>query len=185
MRGLIQGDEFDAMAHRAEGVRRFQHFARETISPLEYLEASLHPWVSFVIMPLFALANTGVVFELSDLMAPISLAVSLALVFGKPIGVVLFAVVIVKSGVCKLPQGTNWSMIVGGGCLAGIGFTMSLFIAALALEGPLLDTAKIGILCGSLVSAVLGMVILCAAGTESDDVESENDLVADDSQTTE
>ena len=98
------------------------------------------------------------------LAVPVSLSVGLALVIGKPAGIFVFAVVCVKSGLARLPEGTTWPMIVGGGCLAGIGFTMALFIADLALEGQLLETAKLGILCGSVVSAVAGVVILRAAG---------------------
>ena len=179
IRDVIQGGQFEALEHRAAGIRQFRNIARETISPLEYLETSLHPWVSFVIMPLFALANTGVVFQLSDLTAPISIAVALALVLGKPIGVMLFALAAVKSGVSRLPAGTTWPMILGGGCLAGIGFTMSLFIADLALEGKLLEIAKIGILSGSVVSALLGVALLRISGEETDDHDSAHNHPAD------
>ena len=171
-REIFHRGEFETLEHRADGIRRFQHMTRETISPLEFLETALHPWVSFVIMPLFALANTGVILQLSDLTAPVSAAVAIALVVGKPAGIVLCALVSVKAGLARLPDKTTWAMIFGGGCLAGIGFTMSLFIADLALDGRLLETAKIGILCGSVVSGILGMAILrFGSKTESEAIE--------------
>ena len=78
----------------------------------------------------------------------------------KPLGIVLFSWVAVRLGVARLPEGVGWGALAGGGCLAGIGFTMALFIARLALEGSSLDAAKMGILGGSIVSGILGMVIL-------------------------
>jgi NhaA family Na+:H+ antiporter len=134
--------------------------AQETISPLERLETALHPWVAFVIMPLFALANAGVPIEPAAFGQPVALAVAAGLVIGKPLGIVLFSWLAVRAGWASLPAGVGWPAMIGAGCLAGIGFTMSLFIAALALQGELLDAAKIGILAGSAVSAILGMVLL-------------------------
>jgi NhaA family Na+:H+ antiporter len=157
---VFEGGTFGELPHRAEKVRRFQRITRETISPLEYLEATLHPWTSFVIMPVFALANAGVPIHLSELGAPVALAVMLGLVLGKPLGIVVFSAIAVRVGMAKLPEGVNWSMMVAAGCLAGIGFTMALFIAGLALSDALLDTAKIGVLAGSALSAVIGMTLL-------------------------
>jgi NhaA family Na+:H+ antiporter len=85
------------------------------------------------------------------------------LFLGKPVGIVLFSWLAVKAGVAKLPAGVNWLMILGGGFLAGIGFTMSLFVAGLALKGDLLAAGKIGTLCGSLASATVGATILLLA----------------------
>ncbi|MHC4178524.1 MAG: Na+/H+ antiporter NhaA, partial [Planctomycetota bacterium] len=127
---------------------------------LEYLEHALHPWVGFVIMPVFALANAGVPFHLPDLGDDVAIAVMAGLVIGKPLGIVLLSWLAVKLDVAMLPKGVTWGMIVAGGCLAGIGFTMALFIASLALEGDLLNTAKIGVLAGSLLSAIAGMILL-------------------------
>jgi Na+:H+ antiporter, NhaA family len=132
----------------------------ESVSPLERLETALHPWVAFAIMPLFALANAGVPIEPSAFGHPVALAVAAGLVFGKPLGIVAFSWLAVRLGLASLPSGINWLAMVGAGCLAGIGFTMSLFVAALALEGALLDAGKIGILVGSAVSAVAGLVLL-------------------------
>jgi NhaA family Na+:H+ antiporter len=136
--------------------------AREAIAPLERLERGLHPWVAFGIMPLFALANAGVAIDPPAVREPVSMAVALGLVLGKPLGIVLFSWLAVVLGLARLPGGITWPVLVGGGCLAGIGFTMSLFIAGLAFPGQpdLLDPAKLGILLGSLVSAVLGSIIL-------------------------
>jgi len=146
-----------------------QRAAREAVSPLERLEAKLHPWVSFVIMPLFALANAGVPLHLEDLASPIAIAVMLGLVVGKPVGVVLASWLLIKSGLGKLPDRLTWPAMIGGGLLAGIGFTMALFIAGLAFStsgtaeegaGTMLDQAKIGILAGSAIAAVSGMTVL-------------------------
>ena len=136
--------------------------AKESVSPLERLEHRLHPWVGFAIMPLFALANAGVHIEPRAILEPVSVAVAVALFLGKPAGVVLFSFLAVRLGVAKLPQGVSWLTLLGGGFLAGIGFTMSLFVAGLAFgtEDRLLADAKIGILLGSLLSAAVGAGLL-------------------------
>jgi NhaA family Na+:H+ antiporter len=138
--------------------------AREAVSPLERLETVLHPWVGFVVMPLFALANAGVHIEAGAMRDPVAAAVALGLLLGKPIGIVLFSWLAVKGGVARLPTGVNWTTLLGGGCLAGIGFTMSLFVAGLAFAGSEehLSAAKIGILGGSVCSAALGAALLLA-----------------------
>ena len=146
--------------HRAERVRSVRRAARETIPPLEFLESVLHPWVAFLIMPLFALANAGVPFRLDSMADPVSLAVAAGLVVGKPLGIVIMSALAVKLVLRGLPEGLSWAALVGAGCLAGIGFTMALFIAGLALEEPFLTAAKVGILVGSAVSALLGMGVL-------------------------
>jgi NhaA family Na+:H+ antiporter len=137
--------------------------ARESVSPLERLEVRLHPWVGFVIMPLFALANAGVAVRPELLVSPVALAVAAGLFLGKPAGVVLFSLLAVRSGVARLPDGVSWVMVLGGGFLAGIGFTMSLFVAGLALEGDLLAAGKVGTLCGSAASAAAGAAVLAWA----------------------
>jgi NhaA family Na+:H+ antiporter len=157
---IFHGGSWDEVSHRAIKVARFRDLARETVSPVEYLEGVLHPWVSFFIMPLFALANAGVPFELSDFADPVAQAVAAGLVIGKPLGIVLFAFVAIRFGLAKLPAGVDWGALTGGGFLAGIGFTMALFIAGLALEGELLDAAKVGVLGASAVAATIGMLLL-------------------------
>jgi len=133
---------------------------QELVSPAERLEHALHPWVAFLIMPIFALANAGVNLEPAALGHPVAVAVAAALVLGKPLGIVLFSLTFLRLGWANLPEGVNVKVLVGGGCLAGIGFTMSLFIAGLAFDGPHLDEAKIGILVGSTLSAALGSFVL-------------------------
>lgn len=159
----ILGGDWENEGHRAEKVRRFQHAARETISPLEFLEGSLHPWTSFLIMPVFALANAGVPFKPVVLADPVALAVAAGLVLGKPLGILGFSFVAVKAGLARMPAGVSWAVLAGGGLLAGIGFTMALFISELALDGPELVAAKVGILGASAVAAIAGMLLLLAS----------------------
>jgi NhaA family Na+:H+ antiporter len=145
-----------------EDAARLAYAARESVSPLDRLETSLHPWVAFGIMPVFALANAGVAIEPAALADPVALAVAAGLVVGKPVGIVLFSWLAVRAGLARLPDGVDWKVLIGAGCLAGIGFTMSLFIAGLALDGTLLGAGKVGTLAGSAVSAALGSVLLLA-----------------------
>jgi NhaA family Na+:H+ antiporter len=157
---LFRGGGWSTLAGRAARVNALARAARETLSPVEYLEARLHPWVGFLIVPLFALANAGVPFSAAGLADPVAAAVAAGLVVGKPAGIVLASWVAVRLGVARLPEGVGWAAVAGAGCLAGIGFTMALFIAGLALDGAALDAAKVGILGGSAVSAVLGLALL-------------------------
>lgn len=132
--------------------------------PLQRFEHTLHPWVSYGVMPIFALANAGV-FLGGDIGAilvnPITLGVGLGLILGKQAGILLFAWAIVRMGLADMPEGVSWRQIYGASWLAGIGFTMALFIGGLAFgQGPLLDAAKVGILIASALSAVVGWSIL-------------------------
>jgi NhaA family Na+:H+ antiporter len=160
---FMQGADWRSSQRRYAALRRMEHAARSSISPLRRFEAGLHPWVAFVIMPVFALANAGVRIDASALADPVAVAVALGLLVGKPSGIVLFSWLAVKAGIAKLPAGVGWAAVWGGGILAGIGFTMAIFIASLAMEGVLLSAAKVGILGGSLASAVLGIIVLTAA----------------------
>jgi NhaA family Na+:H+ antiporter len=148
------------MEHHKDAVRLLDATAHETISPLDRLETMLHPWVAFAIVPLFALANAGVSVDPPALANPVSIAVAAGLVLGKPLGIVIFSVMAVKLGMARLPDGVTWRVLSGAGCLAGIGFTMSLFIADLALGEPMLDSGKIGVLAGSAISAGIGCSLL-------------------------
>jgi NhaA family Na+:H+ antiporter len=134
--------------------------ATESVSPLERLEHGLHAWVSFGIMPVFALANAGVAVSLDGMAHPIAAAVIVALVTGKPIGIVSASWLAVRAGVARMPESTSWMALIGAGCLGGIGFTMALFIASLSLTGADLDAAKSGVLAGSAVSLCLGLGVL-------------------------
>ena len=132
--------------------------------PLHRLEHGLHPWVTFLIMPVFALANAGVVFEGSfaaGLSQPVMLGVMLGLLLGKPIGITLAAWLAVRSKLASLPDGLTWNHIHGAGWLGGIGFTMSLFVAGLAFRDErLLTISKLGILVGSTLAGIAGSALL-------------------------
>lgn len=134
-------------------------------SPLHRLEHALHGWVAFFILPLFALANAGVQLSAEGIgeliRCKVTVGVVLGLVLGKPVGIVLASLLAVKLRIAELPSETTWRHIIGAGCLGGIGFTMSLFIASLAFTDPAgLDAAKVGILAGSAISGVLGLGVL-------------------------
>jgi NhaA family Na+:H+ antiporter len=158
-RGIVGGEGWGG-SERYAVMRRMEKASREALSPLERLENDLHPWVSFVIMPLFALANAGVALSIDALNHPVSVAVVAGLLLGKPIGIVFFSWMATRLRIAILPDGLGWGVLAGGGFLAGIGFTMALFIAGLALPEELLDTAKMGILVASAVAAIVGMVLL-------------------------
>ncbi len=137
--------------------------AEESVSPLDRLEAALHPWSSFVIVPIFALANSGVVLTGSAeaLSHPVTLGVALGLLLGKVAGISLFSLAAVKLGLGRLPPHTDWGHLVGLSALAGIGFTVSLFVAALAFGDPeLADRARVGIFAGSALAGLLGFLLL-------------------------
>jgi Na+:H+ antiporter, NhaA family len=152
---ILRGGPLDAAT-----LARIEVTAREAIGPLARVEAALHPWVSFVIMPLFALANAGVVLSLAALSDGVAVAVMVGLFVGKPLGIVVTSWLAVRLGIASLPEGVSWRVLAGAGFLAGIGFTMALFIAGLALEGAALDAAKVGILFASLASGLVGFVLL-------------------------
>lgn len=150
-------------------------------TPLQRFERGLHYWVAFSIMPLFIFSNAGIaieVIELSVFLQPITLGIIIGLVFGKQMGIFLFALISVKLGLTELPSGLTWGHIYGGAWLGGIGFTMSLFIASLALIDPNnLIMAKIGIITGSLISGVVGYLILryvCIKSQKSNPTTSES-----------
>jgi len=133
-------------------------------TPLQRLEHALHPWVTFAVMPVFALTNAGVALD-SDLsaalMSSLSLGVIAGLVIGKQVGVTLFAWLAVRSRLAAMPASMTWRQVYGASWLAGIGFTMSLFIASLAFgDSALLSTAKVGILTASLIAGIAGWIIL-------------------------
>ncbi len=137
-------------------------------SPLQRLEHALHPWVAFLIVPLFALANAGISLEgvkFSDIFySSVSLGILLGLLIGKPLGITLLSFISVRTGLAKLPAGVRWIHILGAGILGGIGFTMSLFITSLSFtEESYIDMAKLGILLASLLSGIIGLIVLYLA----------------------
>jgi NhaA family Na+:H+ antiporter len=145
-------------------LEKLQFVAREAISPLHRLELGLHPWVAFGIMPLFALSNAGVPLEAAAITEPVAVAVAAGLAIGKPLGIGLLCFLAVQFGITKLPEKVTWPMLFGGACLAGIGFTMALFLNGLAFpEGEFAEkesAGKVGVLVGSLLSAVMGSLLL-------------------------
>jgi NhaA family Na+:H+ antiporter len=143
-----------ALENASEGVQ----------SPMQNLEHMLHPWVTFAIMPLFALANAGISFlegGIVEATAPVDKGILLGLILGKPIGITFFSWLAVRGRFAAIPAGTTWRQFFGVGLLGGIGFTMSLFIAGLAFpSGALLVLAKKGILIGSLAAGLGGWALL-------------------------
>ncbi|MWV26638.1 Na+/H+ antiporter NhaA [Aurantiacibacter rhizosphaerae] len=135
-------------------------------TPLERMEHALHPYVAFLVIPVFGFANAGVSLAgvgLDTLFAPLPLGIAAGLLIGKQLGIVGFAWMAVKSGMARLPEGVGWRQVHALSLLAGIGFTMSLFIGNLAFADPAqVDAVKIGVLSGSLVAAVAGYLLLRA-----------------------
>ncbi|QGT99024.1 Na+/H+ antiporter NhaA type [Candidatus Syntrophocurvum alkaliphilum] len=157
---------------QTKALHKLQNTVDNTEAPLQRMEHILHPIAVFFIVPLFALANAGVTFigvEGVTIFNNISLGIILGLFFGKQIGVTLFSWIAVKLGWANLPSDVTWTQVWGVSCLAGVGFTMSLFITNLAYTTPLyLEQAKIGILTGSLMSAILGIVLLLIRSKHDD-----------------
>jgi len=137
----------------------------EARSPLLFLEEKMHYWVAFAIVPIFGFANAGVSLSgisLQNLIDPVPLGVALGLFAGKQIGVFLAAVLAIRAGLAVLPEGSNWVQLYGVAILCGIGFTMSLFIGNLAFPGSahLVDEVKVGVLMGSGLAAIVGVILL-------------------------
>lgn len=141
--------------------------AQDGKSPLEVLEHVLHPWVAFMILPLFAFANAGVPLtglSVDDLIAPLPFGIAAGLVIGKPVGILGACWIAVRMGWASLPDGVDWLKLYGVSQLAGIGFTMSLFIGTLAFSDPAAQSAvRIGVLGGTVLSMVFGMAVLAWA----------------------
>ncbi|SFR34559.1 sodium/proton antiporter, NhaA family [Yoonia tamlensis] len=141
-------------------------------SPLHAIEHGLTPYVLYLIVPVFAFANAGVVLtglSFSDLFAPLPLGIALGLILGKQIGVFGVSFAMVKLGFARLPHGATWAHIYGIACLAGIGFTMSLFIGSLSFDdAALMNQVRLGVLSGSLVSGVLGYAVLMLAARQTE-----------------
>lgn len=148
--------------HVEAPLRRLAIARREVLAPVARVQAALHPWVAYGVMPLFALANAGVTLGGVDVShgaaAWVVIGVTAALVLGKPLGIVGTSWLMVRLGLCRLPPGVNWSGILLIGLLAGIGFTMSIFIALLAFtDADLVAAAKLGVLLASVLAALLGL----------------------------
>lgn len=145
-------------------LQQLKTMQREMVPPVVRVQVALHPWVAFGVMPLFALANAGVVFDQAAFAALASSTVSagivLGLVLGKPIGIVLASLLAVRMRLATLPEGVTYRGLIVIGCLAGIGFTMSIFLSQLSFPAsPLLATAKIAVLIASTIAALLGLYL--------------------------
>lgn len=153
-----RSDDQDAVVHALENM------CEQVQTPLGRMEHALYGWVSFFIMPVFALANAGVVFSgdvAAAIASPVTIGIFLGLVAGKITGITLFSWLAVRAGIASLPESVSWRHLLGAAALGGIGFTMSLFITGLALTDPqLLLGAKIGIFGASIVAGIIGWLIL-------------------------
>ncbi|WP_345817628.1 Na+/H+ antiporter NhaA (plasmid) [Paraburkholderia sp. PREW-6R] len=140
-------------------------------APLHQLEHSLHPWVAFAVLPIFAFANAGVSFAgvtVTALAEPLPLGIAAGLFIGKLVGVCGGSAVLIRLGLARLPAGCNWRQFVGVAALCGVGFTMSLFIGSLAFEGPEFFTPlRLGVIAGSTLSGVTGYLLLRFASADS------------------
>ena len=186
-RPLLPELEADRMADRlstdhdvtAVEVRDLAFDLRESVSVAERLEEALHPWTSYVVIPIFALANAGIPLSreaLGDAAgSPVTLGVVAGLVVGKLVGITLLSWLAVRAGVARLPAGIRWRHLTGMAALAGIGFTVSIFVSGLAFTSAALqDEAKIGVLLASVAAAALGVGMLWnagAGGPDDDDLE--------------
>lgn len=164
---FCQEDCIDKMTlthQQLHNIDHMQSLIHKVQSPVQSLEHKLHGFVTYVVMPVFALANAGVTFEgvkFAQVFSSLSLNIELSLLLGKVIGIVVFAWIAVRLGIANMPESVKWPQIIGVGLLGGIGFTMSLFISNLAfISHSMLNQAKIGILVGSLLSGVCGYFLL-------------------------
>lgn len=154
------GDHWSGDTPDRKVLKTAEAAAREALSPVERLEMMLHPWVGFVVMPLFALANAGISLSGVQFTSPLAIAIVFSFVIGKPLGIVLFSWAAVQLRIAILPDSLNWRMIMGAGMLAGIGFTMALFIANLAFNPAQMNEIKLGIFSASIFSALSGLIFL-------------------------
>ena len=158
---LARGENDDA----DQRLGRMEEMIRETEAPLDRLERIVHPWVSILVLPVFALINAGVNFSdemlRAALSSPVSVGVAAALLFGKPLGILGAAWTAVRLRIATMPEGLTWRHIAGVGTLAGIGFTVALFITELAFrDSGLVEQAKVGILAASACAGLAGYLAL-------------------------
>ena len=163
----VGGEDASTQEHHA-ALWDLEDATERAQAPMLRIEHALHPWVAFVIVPLFALANAGVRLDIdvsATVREPIALGVMIGLILGKQLGITLAAAVVVRLGVASLPTGVGWRHIYGAAWLGGIGFTMSLFIATLAYgeASSELALAKVGVLAASVVAGLGGFLILRGA----------------------
>jgi NhaA family Na+:H+ antiporter len=152
-------------AESQAALRALEALSRDGRSTLDRLEHGLHPWTSFAIVPLFALANAGIAIDggvvRDAATSPITAGAALGLMIGKPAGIVLFSWFAVRAGLATLPAGVRWTQLAGVSVVAGIGFTVSLFVTALAFtDVPRADNARLGVLVASAIMALAGLLLL-------------------------
>lgn len=161
---VFKSDDIVLTNEQIAKLKLVERASDHVISPLQSLEDNLHGTVNFVILPLFAFANAGVVFSGGgNVVGDVSIAVAVGLLLGKFLGIYLFTWLTIKSRLAPMPAGMNWKNIAGVSLLGGIGFTVSLFIANLSFASDypeLLNQAKFGVLCGTVVSGILGYILL-------------------------
>jgi NhaA family Na+:H+ antiporter len=162
--GLGPSDPHEAGRRQQAAAQTLEVIAERIQTPLQRLERSLNPWIAYLVVPVFALANAGVELSgnlLQALTQPVSLGIILGLLLGKSIGITLFSWLAVRIGVADLPYGVSWRQLFAASWLAGIGFTMSLFIANSAFSQPaLLALAKMDILVSSMLAALIGFGLI-------------------------
>ncbi len=166
----VEGAHQEERSHQQIAlIKELEHNSENMLSPLQRFEVALHPWVAFIIMPLFALSNAGVRVEgsfISTLTDPITLGIVIGLFVGKQVGVTFLSWIAVRLGFADLPYGVTWLQFYGVALLGGIGFTMSIFIAGLAFtDGDFTAKATMGVLLGSAISGIMGYLILHRAGS--------------------
>jgi NhaA family Na+:H+ antiporter len=162
-------DRTDEEAQEADALNELIRLSAESQPPLDRLEHRLLPWTTFLIVPVFALANAGVRLTWDSLVdsfsEPVTLGVLFGLVVGKPVGIFLFSLLAVRLRLGTKPAGATWAQMAGVGLLGGVGFTVALFVTELAFEpGLLADQAKVGILAASLIAGVAGYGYLRLVG---------------------
>jgi NhaA family Na+:H+ antiporter len=159
MRGCIPTTE-----SQLDAIAALEQTCEKVETPMQRLERFLDPWIAFLIVPLFTLANAGVSLggnTFTFLVHPVALGVIFSLIIGKQVGITFFTWIAVRSGIGELPKEVNWRQIYGLGWLSGIGFTIAIFMANLAFEDALLlSTVKVGILIASLIAGIVGLIIL-------------------------
>lgn len=184
--GSVRG-QVDTDVDQRTAIHHLEETSRHAQSPLERMEHALHGWVAFGVMPIFALANAGVAISGSALGSMLSnmvfWGIFLGLYVGKPVGIVAITWLAIKTKIAELPEGITWRHMIGAGALAGIGFTMALFIANLAFSDPdTLETAKMAILAASLVSGITGWILLSGSQKGGDSLEEKESVVVIDEQ---
>ena len=154
-------------SEQINGAHTIHHLVKNVQSPLQYVENSLHEFVNYVVLPLFAISNSGVIIynyyadEQPEVFSIVTVAIALSLFLGKTIGISLFSWIAVKLHLAEKPEGSSWHTMIGMGMMGGIGFTMSIFVASLAFSDPaILTQAKLGIFMGSTFSGVVGYFYL-------------------------